>query len=110
MTVENLHDAIGQLPSDLITAVDKKRSRKRTIIPFKRYLAMAACAVLMLCGTWVFAMTQASDGAKEAAMAAPEMQAADRVTNSAVNAPAAKAPDAEAAPMEAAPEEPAARY
>jgi hypothetical protein len=108
MTVENLHDAIGQLSSDLITAVDKKRSRKRTTVPFKRYLAMAACAALMLCGTWVFAMTQTTGGAKDAAMAAPEMQAADRVTNSPVNAPAAKAPEEEAAPMEAAPEEPAA--
>jgi len=108
MTVENLHDAIGQLPSDLITAVDEKRSRKSKVIPFKRYAAMAACVALLLCGTWVFAMTQAMGGAKETAMAAPEMQAADSVINSAVNAPAAKAPEAEAAPMEAAPEEPAA--
>lgn len=106
MTVENLHDAIGLLPSDLITAVDEKRSRKPKVIPFKRYAAMAACVVLLLCGSWVFAMTQAMGGAKETAMAAPEMQAADSVTNSAVDAPAAKAP--EAAPMEAAPEEPAA--
>lgn len=106
MTVENLHDAIGLLPSDLITAVDEKRSRKPKVIPFKRYAAMAACVALLLCGSWVFAMTQAMGGAKETAMATPELQAADSVTNSAVDAPAAKAP--EASPMEAAPEEPAA--
>lgn len=109
MTVENLHDAIGQLPSDLITAVDLKRSRKPKVIPFKRYAAIAACVAMMLCGTWIFAMTQASGGSTEAAAEAPEMmQAADSVTHSAVNAPAAAEPESEAAPMEAAPKAPAA--
>ena len=94
MTVENLHDAIGQLPSDLVTAVDKKRSRKRSVIPFQRYAAMAACIALMLCGTWVFAMTMTSRSSTEKAAAPEMMQAADSVTN----APAARAPEAEVAP------------
>ncbi len=48
MTVENLHDAIGRLPSDLVAETDRRRSRPRKVIPWKRYAAMAACLALML--------------------------------------------------------------
>ena len=54
MTVENLHDAIGQLPSDLIAKVDEKRCRKPKVFPFKRYAAMAASLALVICGGYLF--------------------------------------------------------
>ena len=106
MTVENLHDAIGLLPSDLIAKVDEKRSRKRTVIPFRRYAAIAACALLVL-GSSFLLKHIAAGGAKETAMAAPEMmQAADESNR--FDAPAAAAPKYEETGTEAAMGEPEA--
>lgn len=110
MTVENLHDAIGQLPSDLITAVDEKRSRKPKVIPFKRYAAMAAClAVILGCSYFLTQLLAPKGGSTENAM----LQAADESNR--VEAPAAAAPKYDEAPAamepeweEAAPEAPAA--
>ena len=99
MTVDNLHDAIGQLPSDLIAAADEKRSRKRTVIPLRRYAAIAACLVLVLGSSYLVSRI-ASGGAKETAMAAPEMmQAADESNR--FDAPAAAAPKYEETGTEA---------
>lgn len=52
MTAEQLHDALGMLPSDLITETDKLRSRPhKTVIYWRQLAAVAACAVLILgCG------------------------------------------------------------
>ena len=106
MTVENLHDAIGLLPSDLIAKVDEKRSRKRTVIPFRRYAAIVACALLVL-GSSFLLKHIASGGAKETAMAAPEMmQAADESNR--FDAPAAAAPKYEETGTEPAMGEPEA--
>ena len=106
MTVENLHDAIGLLPSDLIAKVDEKRSRKRAVIPFRRYAAIAACALLVLGSSFVLKHI-AAGGAKETAMAAPEMmQAADESNR--FDAPAAAAPKYEETGTEAAMGEPEA--
>ena len=96
MTVENLHDAIGQLPSDLITAVDEKRSRKPKVIPFKRYAAMAAClAVILGCSLFLTRLLAPKGGSTENAM----LQAADESNR--VEAPAAAAPKYDEAHTEA---------
>lgn len=97
MTAEQFHDALGLLPSDLIAGADAWRSRPRKkIIPWKRWAAMAACAVLVLgCG---FAVTQSgllnfSGGSTEKLAVAEDM--------------AECAPQAPEAPAAAAPMEPA---
>lgn len=75
MTVENLHDAIGQLPSDLIAKVDEKRCRKPKVIPFKRYAAMAASLALVICGGYLcmrmLYLNLVTGGSKETAAEAP---------------------------------------
>ena len=49
MTPEQIHDAITLLPSDLITAADKLRTRPRKApIRFRGWVATAACATLVL--------------------------------------------------------------
>lgn len=96
MTVENLHDAIGQLPSDLIAKVDEKRCRKRTVIPFRRYAAMAAClAVILGCSLFLTRLLAPKGGSTESVM----LQAADESNR--VEAPAAAAPQYDEAPTEA---------
>ena len=71
MTAETLHDAIGLLPADLIAEADRVRNRKKRIIPWTRYAAMAASFALVLsCG--LFAMRLfAPKGATETAAQAP---------------------------------------
>lgn len=91
MTVENLHDAIGQLPSDLIAKVDAKRCRKPKVISLRRYAAMAACLAVILGGTFLFTQHFAPKNATEQMAAAP-----------AEAAPAAVAPEIGAEEEEAA--------
>lgn len=56
MTAEQLQDALGLLPMDLIEEADAlRRKPKKKPIPFRRWGALAACAVLML-GCGMFAM------------------------------------------------------
>lgn len=50
MTTAQLHDAIGLLPVDLIAETDALRCRKQPRLPWQRYAAMAAAAVLVICG------------------------------------------------------------
>ncbi len=95
MTVENLHDAIGLLPGDLIAAADEKRCRKPKRIPFRHYAAVAACLVLVVGGAFAaFAMFASGGGNKYA------------LTEQAACEMAPQAPEAEdqAAPMEPQPE------
>ena len=49
MTTAQLHDAIGLLPVDLIAETDALRCRKQPRLPWQRYAAMAAAAVLVIC-------------------------------------------------------------
>lgn len=99
MTVENLHDAIGLLPSDLIAKVDEARSRKPKRIPFRRYAAMAACLALILCAGWFCTrLFSAKGGASESIF----LQAADEEYAPEAQAPAAREPESnQAAPTQA---------
>lgn len=103
MTVENLHDAIGQLPSDLIAKVDEKRCRKPKRIPFRWYAAIAACLVLVL-GSSFLVVQMASGGAKETAAEAPAavMQAPESMNDAHFSVSDEEAAEAE---PEAAPRE-----
>ncbi len=90
MTAENLHDAIGQLPGDLVAEADRRRSHPRKVVAWKRYAAMAACLALMLFAGRYCMLLFASKGSG----AAMDMMA---------EAPAAAAPREEAQAAEAAP-------
>lgn len=56
MNAEQFHDALSQLPSDLITETDKVRTQPRAaVIPWRHWVSVAACAVLILgCGSFLF--------------------------------------------------------
>ena len=55
MTAEQLHDAIGLLPADLLEKTDKLRqSPGKKKVPVCRYLSAAACAVVVLGGALLF--------------------------------------------------------
>lgn len=75
MTVEQLHDAIGLLPADLVAQADGIRSGKPPRRHWQRYAAMAACCVLVI-GCAVAAGSWRAGGAKaSAADEAAPMQA-----------------------------------
>ena len=81
MTVQELHDALTELPMDLIAAVDKvRRTPAKPAIHWKRWSALAACLMLMLSFTllWKAGWLPAFGGSTkeaipEAPMAAPDM-------------------------------------
>ncbi len=98
MTVENLHDAIGQLPGDLIAETDRRRSAPGKIILWQRYAAMAACVGMLLCASWFFSLLMAPKGASDMAAAEAEMMMQDLTGAENQSAPAEAAP---MAPMEA---------
>lgn len=56
MTADQLHDAIGMLPSDLLAYTDSCRMRKTAPRPrpHYRYLSMAACLGLLVCGSLLY--------------------------------------------------------
>lgn len=90
MTAEKLHDALSLLPSDLITATDKVRTQPRaTVIHWRRWVSMAACIVLILGCSMVFAkkILPGMGGRMETAI---EYESA--VMDCAPEAPAAAAP------------------
>lgn len=98
MTVENLHDAIGQLPADLIAKADEKRCRKPKVLPMKRYAAMAACFVLLLgCGLFLNRLAGPKGSLMKDAMLGAEQAACE----------AAPEEPMDAAPMETLAAEPA---
>lgn len=90
MTVEQLHDAIGLLPADLLAETDKVRQGPRPSkrMLWKPMLAMAACLALVLTGWFWWFQPKGSSGA-----------AADTAALQA--APAAGAPENGAAAEEA---------
>lgn len=102
MTAEHIHDALTLLPADLIAEADRKRSGKPRVIPWKRYAAMAACFLLVLCCGWYSMLMFGSMGGAKETAAIPTMAAAESRSDSA----RAEAPAEEV--MEAAPQEPAA--
>lgn len=54
MTAEKFHDALGLLPSDLITETDKVRSGpQKSTVHWRRWVSLAACAVLILGCGWL---------------------------------------------------------
>lgn len=82
MTADKLHDALTLLPADLIAETDRKRSRPRNVIPWKRYAAMAACFVLVLSTglmlrTALLSVWNASKKYESAAQPAEEYRAED---------------------------------
>lgn len=90
MTVEQLHDAIGLLPGDLLAETDRLRQapRPKKTVLWKPVLAMAACLALVLTGWfWWFQPKGSTGGTADAAF----LQAA----------PAAGAPENGAAAEEA---------
>ena len=116
MTPEQLHDALGMLPADLIAETDKLRSRPvRKVIPWKNLAAMAACFLLVLgCGLFTVnrILPAVGGGTKEAipensmqaapqapAMAEPESAAQDNslLEDIADNAPEEGIPEPEEA-------------
>ena len=48
MTGEQFHDALTLLPEDLVARAEGFRSRKPKVIPWKRYVALAASLVVLL--------------------------------------------------------------
>ena len=91
MTAEQLHDAIGLLPADLLEKTDKLRqSPGKKKAPVCRYLSAAACAVVVLGGALLF---RAVGQQKQAVTfsAAPAME----------EAPAEAAPKLQLAPVPA---------
>ena len=58
MTPEQLHDALGMLPADLVAETDRLRSRPpRKVIYWRSFAAAAACFLLVL-GCGLFAMNR----------------------------------------------------
>lgn len=96
MTAEQLHDAIGLLPADLLEKTDKLRqSPGKKKAPVCRYLSAAACAVVVLGGALLF---RAVGQQKQAVTfsAAPAMEEAQMD-----EAPAEAAPKLQLAPVPA---------
>ena len=94
MTGEQFHDALTLLPADLIAQADKIRCHKPKIIPWKRYAALAACFAVVLCAAAAYRSVQQKNANTEMAVAAPF--AAMRDTENAAEEDAA-APRMEAA-------------
>lgn len=70
MTVEQLHDAIGLLPGDLLAETDRLRQapRPQKRVLWKPVLAMAACLALVLTGWfWWFQPKGSTGGTADAA-------------------------------------------
>ena len=98
MTAEQLHDAIGLLPGDLLEKTERLRqSPMKKKAPDTRYLSAAACAVVVLGGALLFRGVGQQKGAAFSA-AAPAMEAAQMD-----EAPAEAAPKLQSAapPMDA---------
>ena len=72
MNAEKLHDALNQLPDDLIAAADALRQRKKKSIPFKRLVPIAACFALVLGALYVALPLLTPKGGQSAA---PEAEA-----------------------------------
>lgn len=95
MTTAQLHDAIGLLPVDLIAETDELRCRKQPRLHWQRYAAMAAAAVLVICGgvlSW-----RLLPGSRTAAAPEAAQFAADSASMADEALPGAQAPMADGA-------------
>lgn len=95
MTTAKLHDAIGLLPVDLIAETDELRCRKQPRLHWQRYAAMAAAAVLVICGgvlSW-----RLLPGSRTAAAPEAAQFAADSASMADEALPGAQAPMADGA-------------
>lgn len=102
MTGEQFHDVLTLLPADLIAQADELRCRKRKIIPWKRYAALAACFAVVLFSAAVYRSVQQKNANTE--MAAAASFAAMRDTEDAAAEDAAAPRDAaQGVPETAAP-------
>lgn len=110
MTAEKLHDALTLLPADLITEVDKKRSGRPNVISWTRYVAAAACLLLVMSSGWFGLLMFGGTGgsAKETAAEAPAEAAVMQNEAMMAETRAAAAYEEDAAAPEAAEEAPAA--
>lgn len=99
MNAETLHDALTLLPADLITAVDKVRTRPRQQpARWPRFVSMAACFALVLLGSFLAITlflphgsnnTSSADSAKQES--AMEGAPAEAETQAAAESPAGAA-------------------
>ena len=71
MTSEQFHDALTLLPEDLVARADEYRSRKPTVIPLKRYAALAACFALLVTSSFFVHRLRQKTTVTEMAAAAP---------------------------------------
>ena len=87
MTAEQLQDALGLLPSDLVQEADAWRCGKRKrVVHWRRYVALAACMILVL-GSSLFVFGRGGS------MEKLTMQASKAADTAAPDAPAAMAPE-----------------
>ena len=98
MSAERLHDALNQLPDDLLTATDALRQKKKQPLRWNRVVPMAACFALVV-GALIFVMPFVS---QDKAAPEAEMQKSDEVYSEAAGEPEAAAPAPET-PMEQPP-------
>ena len=71
MTSDQFHDALTLLPEDLIARADEYRSRKPTVIPLKRYAALAACFAVLVTASFFVHRLRQKTAVTEMAAAAP---------------------------------------
>ena len=102
MTPEQLHDALGMLPGDLVAETDKlRRAPKKTVIAWRPLAAMAACFLLVLgCSLFLTSRDSAKEAAPEEPMlAAPQAPALEKAESTmeemADNAPEEGIPEPE---------------
>lgn len=94
MTAEQLHDALGMLPSDLITQTDMRRNQRvKPVIHWHRWVSMAACMVLILGCSLIFAgkIVPGMGGMTESAADCVPQEPAALMEESCLEAPAAPA-------------------
>ena len=78
MNVEQFHDALGMIPSDLIAETDRLRTApRRHSVPWKKWVPLAACLALILSSLPVLLYAGRGGAAKDAAAeCAPQAPAA----------------------------------
>lgn len=101
MTVEQLHDAIGLLPGDLLAETDRLRQapRPQKRVLWKPVLAMAACLALVLTGWFWWFQPKGSTGGTAADTASLQAAAAAGTPENGAAAEEAPAQADEAAPF-----------
>lgn len=103
MTVEQLHDALNQLPDDLITQTDALRQvKKAKPIVWKRLLPIAACFALVLGALYITTFFQREKSVSQESMMEVQDEAMQQIAGAPETAPAAAECPAEARPEDGA--------